>query len=290
MSKKWLVPSIGFILILPLISFYYMTSTPPTMNKPRRVLRNINELRDYMHPADSPQYQYYIQIHSPQPKPRRLQINSCLACAPFFHCSCVHTTCGGPPCTTTAPPSLPPTPGRNDLPGIDDTGNTPYIFVNFDNHISQASANFFCQNTIGDGSILASVNKSDERNTQQEQVAIMTNLTLTHAENGDSCWIGLKYDNNTNQWQWGNGIYLDQSTDYTYWLDAASPGPFTPTWCTLMAFQTGATVQEYKWDNVDCVSGAAEFITHCALCTNPKYIPYNTAAPTRTPTRIPTRY
>ena len=77
------------------------------------------------------------------------------------------TTTSGPP---TEPPSMPPTPLGSSL-DKDDT--MPWVYVDFGQHISWASANTFCQEQLG--THLASVDRlNEERINETAQIDLMT--------------------------------------------------------------------------------------------------------------------
>ena len=148
------------------------------------------------------------------------------------------TTTSGPP---TEPPSMPPTPLGSTV--YRDNTN-PYVYVDFETHISWDSANEFCEDQIG--TQLASVDRLNmTRINETEQIDLMVemckgkgNATEYYSDHPD-CWIGLKYSPSTTLFEWKNGQSLDPPTNpngasQTGWR----PGKNTPTAFTFLSGET----------------------------------------------------
>eukprot|EP01083_Nonionella_stella_P189245 699424_1 len=234
-------------------------------------------LKQYLDPAYSPEARNWIESIAVDtmaeeildPERRRLQFGCPPLCAP----------------EPTPQPVLPPTPPPSNL---DMNPQNPYILVNVSNRISWETSKDYCQNQIGSGSVLASVNKDDTRRTEQQQIDAMTALCAT---TDHDCWIGLTWDNATMQWQWENDQYLKAwDGDIENW---AADGDQLPSLginpiCVLLD-----DLDSYQWIATKCIGEAPEFVVHAALCTNPLYLPYPTMTPTKqpsSPSRTPTSY
>ena len=113
----------------------------------------------------------------------------------------------------TPPPTDPPVAPFRDEADSDilvqtSDSSLPYVVVDFGDHISYESGNRWCRERLG--TRLASVWKNEtDRLSQEEQILAMdAQCALVTSGVDIDCWIGLRWDNSTNRFQWENGQRL----------------------------------------------------------------------------------
>ena len=108
----------------------------------------------------------------------------------------------------TLPPTEPPSVPFKDVADIADQQartDLPYILVDFGAHISYESGNKWCRDNLG--TTLATVDKyNTDRLSQVDQIQAMEEQCFNVTSGPEiDCWIGLRWDNSTNRFQWENG-------------------------------------------------------------------------------------
>merc|ERR1719242_754830 len=107
------------------------------------------------------------------------------------------------------------------------------------------------------------------------------------AGDGVSCWIGLKWSNTTNDFNWENTQVLITNNNIHPWQNG-EPVPASALgildFCVVLHNDAN-----FQWKNIVCVSDDdAATKAHAALCMNPNYLPFQTETPTSSPSPSPT--